>query len=84
VAALTGLDPNVPDGPQWFRQMPAAPLLRCESRELGRRLREEHSIVVPVLECQGRCLMRISIQAYNSQADVEALIGALATRLRLD
>jgi isopenicillin-N epimerase len=53
IAALTGLQPIVPDGPQWFRQMAAVQLPGYEAGELGRRLREEYSIVVPVFEWPG-------------------------------
>ena len=83
IAALTGLDPIMPDQPQWFRQMAAVPLPGCEGGELGRRLREDYSIVVPVFEYQDRCLMRISIQAYNDEQDVASLTGALRELLPL-
>jgi isopenicillin-N epimerase len=39
-----------------------------------RRLYDEHRIEVPCLEWQGRQLMRISIQGYNTLEDIERLV----------
>jgi isopenicillin-N epimerase len=60
-----------------FGQMAAARLPRCDGKELQRRLREEHGIEVPVIGWQGRQLLRISVQGYNDDEDVDRLVAAL-------
>jgi isopenicillin-N epimerase len=44
---------------------------------LKKYLYDERRIEVPLMEWNGRKLIRISIQGYNSREDVEALIKAL-------
>ncbi len=38
---------------------------------------EEFKIEVPIFAWQGKPLLRVSIQAYNSRADVDRLVEAL-------
>jgi isopenicillin-N epimerase len=42
-----------------------------------RRLREGHRIEVPVRDWNGTPLVRVSVQGYNTEADVAALVEAL-------
>lgn len=44
---------------------------------LKARLYDEHRIEVPVVETRDGWTMRVSVQAYNDEADLEALISAL-------
>ncbi len=76
-SALTGLPPLTPDEAQWFTQMSALPLPPCDLDVLKRRLYDEFKIEIPVFLWNGRHLARISIQGYNTRADVDALIQAL-------
>ena len=46
---------------------------------LTRWLFDEHRIEVPVFETSRGWVMRVSVQAYNDEADVEALARALAS-----
>ena len=81
IAALTGLPQISPDSPNWWMQMCAAPLpMRADvpREELHRRLWEEHGVEVPITDWQNQRFVRVSIQAYNSPADVERLLAALA------
>ena len=41
------------------------------------RLIEEHRVEIPCLTWNGRPYIRVSIQGYNTEADVEALLVAL-------
>jgi isopenicillin-N epimerase len=41
------------------------------------RLFSEYSIEIPCIEWNDRQFLRISIQAYNTQDDVDALLAAL-------
>ncbi len=84
VAALTGLGQISPDSTEWWGQMCALPL-PIASHEAGealkRRLWDEYQIEVPIVNWQDRFFVRVSIQAYNSPADVDRLIEALAALL---
>lgn len=79
VSALFDLPPLTPDDEQWFAQMSALPLPSCDLEALKRRLYDEYRIEIPVLRWNERCLARISLQGYNTQTDVDALMTALRT-----
>jgi isopenicillin-N epimerase len=81
LAALTGLEPLSDES--WFSQMVSCPLPPCDIQEVKARLYDEHRIEVPVLLWNGQPLIRISLQAYNSRADVDALTCALKQILGL-
>ena len=81
VSALIGLPSLTPDEPGWFAQMSALPLPPCDVDALKRRLYDEFKIEIPIVRWNGRPLMRISIQGYNTQADVERLVAALSILL---
>lgn len=84
IAALTGLPQISPDTPDWWMQMCAALLpLRADvpREELHLRLWEEHGVEVPITDWQGQRIVRVSIQAYNSPADVDRLFAGLAALL---
>ena len=42
------------------------------------RLWQEFNIEAPIMAWNGRCLVRASIQGYNTPADVDALVTAVA------
>jgi isopenicillin-N epimerase len=72
---ITGLADIAPD--DWFVQMCAIALPPCDSARLKARLYDEHHIEVPVIDWNDRQFVRVSIQAYNSPADVARLVEAL-------
>jgi isopenicillin-N epimerase len=57
--------------------MASFPLPPCDPDALKRRLYDEFNIEVPIIQWNDRQLIRVSIQAYNTPSDVDALIGAL-------
>jgi selenocysteine lyase/cysteine desulfurase len=61
--------------------MVSLPLPPCNGEELKKRLYNEYRIEVPVVTWNGRQLVRVSLQAYNSKEDVGALAQALAALL---
>jgi isopenicillin-N epimerase len=73
----TGLEPLTPDSRDWFVQMASLPLPPCNPDDVQRRLREGHRIEVPVRDWKGTPLVRVSVQGYNTEADVAALVEAL-------
>jgi isopenicillin-N epimerase len=80
VCDLTDLQPLYPLDSDFYSQMGIAPLPHCDPAVLKSRLYEEYKIEVPIIQWQDRQFVRISIQGYNDQDDVDALIQAL-TRL---
>ena len=83
LAQVTGLEPLQPDSTAWFGQMVAARLPdRCDAERLGRRLAEEHGIEVNAKAWNGQPLIRVSVQGYNTEMDLERLFEALPPLLR--
>jgi len=81
IANLTGLDPISPDSLQWYAQMVSVPLPSCDVKALQRRLYDEFAIEVPILLWNGKPMVRVSVQGYNTSDDVEALVSALSRLL---
>jgi isopenicillin-N epimerase len=80
IATITGLPPISPASPKWWAQMCVAPLPvneRLSAKEAQRQLWEDFQVEVPITDWQGQRFARVSIQAYNSAADVERLLDAL-------
>lgn len=78
ICDLTGLPPLHSDADHWFRQMFAAPLpADTDIAALKQRLYDEYRIEVPLIDWNGRKLIRVSIQGYNSRKDTDALLSAL-------
>jgi isopenicillin-N epimerase len=48
-----------------------------DASPLQRRLCDEYRVEAPIIEWNGRQLLRVSIQAYNTLEDVETLLLAL-------
>ena len=61
--------------------MAAFPLPACDAPALQRRLYDEYHVEVPIIEWNGRQLVRVSVQGYNTAEDIEALIRALCDLL---
>lgn len=76
--ALSGLTPLCPDSEEWYGQMVSVPLPPCDAEALKRDLYDHFCVEAPVLTWQGRPFVRVSIAAYNSSSDVEALVAALS------
>jgi isopenicillin-N epimerase len=77
ICDLTGMPPLYPLDPQFYSQMGVAPLPPSDLSVLKARLYDEHRIEVPLIQWQDQQFMRISIQGYNTQDDVDALLRAL-------
>jgi isopenicillin-N epimerase len=81
ICDLTDLPPLYPLDSDFYSQMSIAPLPVCDLAALKTRLYEEFRVEVPLVQWQDRQFIRISIQGYNSQEDVDALLGALKVLL---
>ena len=75
--ALTGLEPVCGDDD--FGQMVVIPVPPADQRELQRRLLDEFRVEIPATSHAGRLFVRLSVQAYTTEADCDALLAALAT-----
>jgi isopenicillin-N epimerase len=81
ICDMTGLSPLYPLDSDFYSQMGIAPLPPSDLTTLKSRLYDEFRIEVPLTEWQDRQFIRISIQGYNTQADVDALVDALKVLL---
>ena len=85
VCALTGLEPASPepaaDAFPWYRQMVLAPLPPVDAVALKARLYDEHRVEVPLTKWRDRDFVRVSVQAYNTEEDIDALLDGLETLL---
>jgi isopenicillin-N epimerase len=82
ICELTSLAPLHPQTDGWFCQMAAAPLpVDTDIVLLKKRLYDEYRIEVPLIDWNGNKLIRISVQGYNTQRDVDKLIRALSDLL---
>ena len=77
ITALTQLPPLSPDSASWYMQMVTLALPPCDAAQLKARLYDEFHIEAPVIQWQNKPYLRVSIQAYNTQGDVDRLLQAL-------
>jgi len=65
-----------------YQQMGLVELHDCEDpSQLKQDLYEHHRIELPATSWNDRNFLRISVQAYNSEADIDAFVSALRTQL---
>ncbi|HSQ73170.1 MAG TPA: aminotransferase class V-fold PLP-dependent enzyme [Rubrivivax sp.] len=76
VLARNGLVPIAPD--EAFGQMVPIPVRTDAAAALREWLFSHHRIEVPVTQHAGASFVRVSVQAYNDEADLAALARALA------
>jgi isopenicillin-N epimerase len=62
-------------------QMAAFPLPPCDVDAVKRRLYDEFAVEIPVYSWNGQPLIRLSVQGYNTQAEVDALLEGLEVLL---
>jgi isopenicillin-N epimerase len=78
IVALTGAATFYPDD-SWYMQMAGAPLPPgTDVLKTQARLYDEYRIEVPLIEWNGRKLIRVSVQGYNTPQDLDQLVAALS------
>jgi isopenicillin-N epimerase len=81
--ALPGVTALHPDEPRWYCQMEAFTLPGVRDPNAFKdALYDRFAVEAPVYEWQGHVIGRISIQAYNDDADVAAWVEGLGTLVR--
>ncbi len=83
IEALTGLPSLYPQPPgDFYRQMAAAALPPiADLPAFKQRLYDEYKVEIPCVQWGERQFIRISIQGYNTRADVDVLLAALEALL---
>ncbi len=77
IGDLTSLPSPYPDD-SYYHQMAIAPLPpTIDLPAFKARLYAEHRVEVPCTEWQGHQFIRVSVQGYNTQQDIDSLIEAL-------
>lgn len=79
IGRLTGLLPLYPADSDLYRQMFTVPLPPCDVDGLKGRLYDEYRVEAPVWEWNGRPYLRVCVQGYNTQADLDTLLAALSS-----
>lgn len=64
-------------------QMVAMPIPRCEPLELQKALLDQFRIEMPVFRWKDHHIARLSVQGYNTQAEMDALVDGLTSLLDL-
>jgi isopenicillin-N epimerase len=86
LSEFAGVEPLVPDSPDWYGSMVALalpgpeiqPSHPAEPDPLQAALWQRFQIEAPVMRWQGRRLLRVSCHLYNDRADIDRLVAALA------
>jgi isopenicillin-N epimerase len=82
ICGLVGLPPLYPLDSDFYSQMAIAPLPPdTDLVALMARLYDEYKVEVPLIEWNGHKFIRISVQGYNTQDDVSALMDGLRALL---
>ena len=76
--AMPGVSALHPDDPIWFIQMTAVAIPPHEPMALMSRLYDRHRVEVPVISWGDRTFLRVSVQGYNTAADIDRLLEAVA------
>jgi isopenicillin-N epimerase len=82
--SLTGLPSNYGEGCEPYSQMASALLPPLRDMDgLKKRLYDDFKVEVPLIRWNGRQLIRVSVQGYNSPQDIETLLGGMRVLLPL-
>ena len=82
MADLTGLPPVYPLDSGFYAQMGAAMLpAGTDAASLKHTLIHDYNIEIPVAKWRGHHLLRVSVQGYNDEEDISALLAAMRAYL---
>lgn len=72
-----GTDLYYPNDDRWFRQMALITVPAADAHDLQRRLRVDYGIEVPCTRHRDHVFVRVSVQGYTTDADLDVLESAL-------
>ena len=78
---ITGLESICPEGNIWFSQMCAIRVPKLGNNHYQPRLYENYRIEIPVIQWQGDTFLRLSVQGYNQETDIDLLVRAVGELL---
>ena len=81
ICELTNMPPLYPLDSNFYSQMAIAPLPPSNLAVLKSRLYDEYNVEVPLVQWGDQQFIRISVQGYNTQADIDALVDSLTALL---
>lgn len=81
ICNLVNMPPLYPLDSDFYGQMGIAPLPLSNLAVLKSRLYDEYKIEVPLIQWQDKQFVRISVQGYNSQEDIDTLVNSLKVLL---
>ena len=61
--------------------MALLPIPPCDAGALKSRLLDEYGVEIPITGYKDQRCLRISVQGYNSQADIDTMVRALTDLL---
>ena len=84
ISQLTGLPALSASDGGWWSQMRAIPLPPGDAAALQTALWQDYRVEVPIIAWQGRRLLRVSVQAYNAEEDIDRLVEGLRSLLEAE
>jgi isopenicillin-N epimerase len=82
IGELSGLPALYPPDEDFYQQMATVPIPNVQDiKVLQERLYNDYKVEVPCIEWKDRHYIRVSVQGYNTQADIDRFIHALKNLL---
>ena len=81
INTLTGLRPICPEGEGWLGQMFTARLPDIDIQAIKVGLYDQFKVEVPLTRWNDQTFIRVSIQAYNTEGDIDTLLRGLGALL---
>ncbi len=78
ILAATGQPALAANSPDWFTQMASFVIPTTDWQGLKTRLHEDYKIEAPTIWWNGQTLLRISVNAYNTEEDLRCVARALS------
>jgi isopenicillin-N epimerase len=75
---LVGSEPLSPISDEWLGQMFSIPIATSEPEKLQRYLFEKYKIEIPAMRHDGKVFLRYSLNAFNTQNDLDRLYEAMS------
>ena len=78
LSEITGMSPYTNGGAEWFSQAVCVPIPEdIDDEEMRERIRHEHNIEVSIDTLNTKPRIRVSVQGYNDEDDIERLLVAV-------